>query len=154
MQLHIPLVQSLSFSQSVQHSGELINNYKALMSPFHINSSLFIIFSFFLLLCSFLNSPLSFTSLLCPILYIFVDFQVIFPTINCLFTRCSSLQSQHPSIIHMIYQLYLTSSSWKIYYSFSILFISSTFHHTQFHIISNSFFARCRLSPKKWVMNI
>lgn len=33
----VPLVQSLSFFQSVLHSGEqLINNYKALMSPFHI----------------------------------------------------------------------------------------------------------------------
>jgi hypothetical protein len=32
----VPLVQSLSFFQSVQHSEGLINNYKALMSPFHI----------------------------------------------------------------------------------------------------------------------
>lgn len=31
----IPLVQSQSFSQSV-HSGALVNNYTALMSPFHI----------------------------------------------------------------------------------------------------------------------
>lgn len=51
----VPLVQSLSFFQSVLHSGEqLINNYKALMSPFHIKLFVCIInrFAFiFLLVC-------------------------------------------------------------------------------------------------------
>ncbi|CRK87446.1 CLUMA_CG001247, isoform A [Clunio marinus] len=50
-QLSVPLVQSLSFSQSVQHSGELINNYKALMSPFHMKLFFFILVSFIFECC-------------------------------------------------------------------------------------------------------
>lgn len=42
----VPLAQSLSFSQSVQRSGELINNYKALMSPFHIKLFSLFVFCF------------------------------------------------------------------------------------------------------------
>ena len=47
----IPLALSLSFYQS-DHSGELINSYKALMSPFHIWNIIELIFFIFCLNCS------------------------------------------------------------------------------------------------------
>ena len=87
------MVQSLSFFQSVLHSGEqLINNYKALMSPFHIklfcvyNKSFCVFLYIFPLLLCFLIFYFTYTQTLAgsefltlsPLIFYFCQLFILF----------------------------------------------------------------------------
>lgn len=116
----VPLVQSLSFFQSVLHSGEqLINNYKALMSPFHIK--LFCVYnkSFCVFLILFSSFALLFH------IYTHTCWIWIFNSVSINFYFCQLF-------ILFDYQL----STQNLVFFYILLFFSSFAHfNTLFHFI-------------------
>lgn len=121
----VPLVQSLSFFQSVLHSGEqLINNYKALMSPFHIK-----------LFCVYNKS-------FCVFLILFSSFALLFHiyTHTCWIWIFNSVSINFLflSIIHFIWLSIINTKSRFLLYSFIFLFFCTFQHSFSFHYSFNA----------------